>query len=242
MHVTAIIVARGGSQRVPGKALRPFGGSTLIGHKVEQLKSCSRIDDVVVGSDDDVILAEAARCGASVRRRDAYHCDESRCTANEMIRNMAAMVETDVVVWAHPTNPLCMPDLYDAALDRFFGRNTGVSKPDWHDSLCSVSKVQRHAWQTLMDPIAKKPLNVPRNFNPWGDRHPLASELDPYYFQNGAIFIQPHRQMLENSYFYGKRPLLFEIEQPYDLDVDTERDLLMAQALFAATQKEAAPC
>lgn len=220
MHVTAIIVARGGSQRVPGKALRPFGDSTLIGHKVKQLKACDRIDDVVVGSDDDAILAEAASCGASVRRRDAYHCDESQCSANEMIRNMAAMVETDVVVWAHPTNPLCPPDVYDAAVDAF--KDGGD-----HDSLCSVTKVQRHAWVTSETVTEKLKLNTLKLNGPW------------------PLNIQAHRQMIENAYFYGRCPLLFEIEEPYDLDVDTERDLLLAQKHWRCMQlcdKEAAPC
>ena len=234
MHVTAIIVARGGSQRVPGKALRPFGGSTLIGHKIEQLKACQRIDDVVVGSDCEDILMEASRRGASVRRRDAYHCDESQCTANEMIRNMAAMVDTDIVVWAHPTNPLCMPDLYDAAVDAYLNIQPEPNPALTRDSLCSVSKIQRHAWVNDDETHGV----MPANFDPWAERHPLASQLDPFYFQNGAIFIQPHRQMLENAYFYGKCPLLFEVEQPYDLDVDTEQDLRIAQYIWRGMELE----
>jgi CMP-N-acetylneuraminic acid synthetase len=229
MRVTAIIVARGGSQRVPGKALRPFGDSTLIGHKIEQLKQCKRITDIVVGSDCDDILLEASKHGASVRRRDAYHCDESKCSANEMIRNMVAMVETDVVVWAHPTNPLCMPDIYDSAVEKYLSLSSIKTPELMRDSLCSVSKVKRHAWGLDREPI---------NFNPWAERHPLASELEPVFYQNGAIFIQPHRQMLENSYFYGKRPLLFEIAAPYDIDIDTERDLHIARAIDTAMRAE----
>lgn len=216
MHVTAIIPAKGESRRLPNKNLLPFAGTTLVGHKVQQLRQCSSIDAVVVGSDDDAILAEAERHGASVRRRDAYHCDESRCSANEMIRNLAAMVETDVVVWAHCTNPLCGAEIYDNAVNGFLERS------GYGDSLCSVTRVQRHAWRQ----------RHPLNFNPWGERHPVASELEPIHFQDGAIFIQPHRQMLENGYFYGKRPILFELEQPLGWDIDTERDLEIARLLW----------
>jgi CMP-N-acetylneuraminic acid synthetase len=235
MHVTAIIPAKGNSRRLPGKNLQPFGDSTLVSHKVSQLSSCAGIDDVVVATNCEMVANEAERHGASIRMQDDLHCDEDKMPLRERWRNIVARVETDVVVWAHCTNPLCPPEVYDAAVDAF-------EADGGHDSLCSVTKVQRHAWQKLVNPVDGGKWLRHVNFNPWGDRHQFASELDPYYFQNGAIFIQPHRQMLENGYFYGKRPLLFEIEQPYDLDVDTERDLWMAQAIHAAMKQEAATC
>ena len=85
---TAIVVARANSQRLPNKALLPFAGTTLIGHKVSTLLRCKLVGRVVVGSDSQAILDEAARHGATTVRRDDYHCDESRCSANEMIRDM----------------------------------------------------------------------------------------------------------------------------------------------------------
>ena len=234
MHVTAIIPAKGISRRLPQKNMQPFAGSTLVGHKVRQLKQCAMIDDVVVGSDDDAILSEASANGASVRRRDAYHCDESQCSANDMIRNLAAMVETDVVVWAHCTNPLCLPDIYDRAIELY----RRVASVGDGDSLCSVTRVQRHAWELAEGELITN--GRPVNFNPWGDRHPVASELEAMFFQNGAIFIQPRRQMMENGYFYGDRPALFEIEQPYGWDVDTERDLMIARDLWKAMAEKVA--
>ena len=230
MRVTAIVVARGGSRRVPGKALRPFGASTLIGHKVDQLRQCREIGQVVVGSDDREILAEAERHGAETRLRDDYHCDESKCSANEMIRNMAAMVDCDVVVWAHPTNPLCLPDIYDAALTTYHD----VVAKGMNDSLCSVTPIQRHAWRAGRQGEIRQ---VPVNFNPWGDCHPLASELETTYYQDGAIFIQPHQQMLGNGYFYGDLPHLFPVAFPYGFDVDTERDLKLAQHIWNGSTK-----
>lgn len=233
MNVTAIIPAKGTSKRLPDKNMQGFAGSTLVGHKIEQLKQCRHIDDIVVATDCEKIAAEAKLHGASVRMQDAYHCDEDQCPLKERWRNIVARVETDVVVWAHCTNPLCTPDLYDWALEAFYIRS------DDRDSLCSVTKIQRHAWK-FFDWLVASEKNEPEryrgyqpvNFDPWGDRHPFASELDPYYFQNGAIFIQPHRQMLENAYFYGENPFLFEINQPHDLDIDTQEDLDLAKMIW----------
>ncbi len=231
MHIVAVVVARGGSQRVPGKALRPFGDSTLIGHKIDELRKCALIDEVVVGSDDFDILREAEAHGATAKRRDEFHCDESVCPANEMIRDMVDMVGADVIVWAHPTNPLVEAETYDAAVREFLQRGSR------YDSLCSVSAVRRHAWE--YDATAGD--WMPHNFDPNARVHPSARELPATLYQNGAIFIQPRDQMLANRYFYGAAPRLFEIDPPEDLDIDTEEDLHLARAVFAM-QREGVPC
>jgi CMP-N-acetylneuraminic acid synthetase len=221
-------VARGGSTRLPNKALLPFGSSTLIGHKVRTLKQCLRIGRVVVGSDSDAILDEAAAHGAETVKRSDYHCDERVCSANEMIRNMVEKVDggdDDVFVWAHPTNPLVCPETYDAAVDeyRFYmSRNFVISNPRDHlDSLASVTRIQRHAW------YAHKPLN----FTPGSNPHQQASALMPVWFQDGAIFIQTRKRWLETSYFYGN-PVLFDIDAAEGTDIDTEADYLTAKALW----------
>lgn len=222
MPVTAIVVARGGSVRLPGKALLPFADSTLIGHKVDTLRRCRNVHRVVVGSDDDAILAEAIEHGSDVVRRDAYHCDERRCTANEMLHNMATRIggnDADLIVWAHPTNPLVRPETYDDAIN-VYRDCLGYG----YDSLCSVLPVRRHAWVN----------GSAFNFNPNADRHPLAKELKPVLFQNGAIFIQTRGDMLANSYFYGAKPYLYEMNEIESTDIDDRTDYETAVCRFAS--------
>lgn len=222
MSVTAIVVARAGSVRLPGKALLPFAGRTLLGHKVATLRRCPSVTRVVVGSDCPKILAEGERYGADAIRRDAYHCDESRCTANEMIRDMAEKVggsDGDVILWAHPTNPLVRAETYEAALRAY----TAVTAFGY-DSLMSVTCVRRHAWDG----------GHPLNYDPWTGPHPPASMLPEIRFQDGAIFIQPRRQMLVNGYFFGRCPQLFPVAAWEGTDVDCREDYLVACAIQAA--------
>lgn len=223
MPVTAIIVARGGSVRLPGKALLPFADSSILGHKIDTLRKCRNIHRVVVGSDDDAILNEAVMHGADAVRRDAYHCDERRCTANEMLYDMADLIGgsvSDVIVWAHPTNPLVSPETYDRAVDEYRD-----SLAYGYDSLCSVYPMQRHAWVD----------GRPFNFNPRADRHPLAKELKTVHFQNGAIFIQTRGEMLANSYFYGSKPYLFPMNEYESTDVDDKADYELALCRLASS-------
>ncbi|MEO0966435.1 MAG: NTP transferase domain-containing protein [Planctomycetota bacterium] len=223
-RVVAIVPAKGHSARLPGKNLLPFGDATMIGRKVRQLVAVDAIDEVVVGTDSDRIAFEAEAYGATVRPRDAYHCDESRCPANDMIRNLAAMVEADTVLWAHCTNPLVSSARYADALAAY-------AADDACDSLCSVTADTRHAW-FVGDPL---------NFDPWAGPHPLASGLPPVHHQNGAIFVQPHRQMLDNAYFYGRRPLLYPLPWTAAVDIDTRDDYRAALALQRPAAEAACP-
>ena len=216
-EVTAIIVARKGSVRIPSKNMLPLGSETLISRKIRQLKNCQNIDRVVFGSDSDEMLEHGKLAGAEVVKRPDFFCDEKRASANDMIANMCELVKTDVVVWAHCTNPLLSSETYDAAVQTFFD-NLGQ-----YDSLLSVVEFREHLWGE-----DKKPLN----YNPYQPRHTPARELPPYYMQDGGIFIQQHKQMLENRYFFGKKPYLFVIPDEEFLDINNMRDYLLAKTLI----------
>ncbi len=215
MSVTAIIVARGGSVRLPGKALLPFAGATLIGHKIRTLRRCPDVARVVVGTDSDAIREESEDWGAEVVRANGEYP-----SANEMCRDMAERVgggPEDVILWAHPTNPLVKAETYSRAIEAYEDDTFRLS----HDSLVSVTETRRHAWVN----------DRPWNFNPWAVRHPLASELLPVSFQDGAIFIQPRHAMIRSRYFYGRSPLLFPIPAWEGVDIDTREDYDAAVAL-----------
>jgi len=223
MEITAVIVARGGSKRLPRKNLLHINGESLLRRKVRQLLASSRIDRVVVGSEDDEILKEADASGAEAIRRPDFYCDESVATANQMIGNMCELIQTDIVVWSHCTNALLSTGTYDRAVTAYF---EAVSAG--YDSLLSVYPMREHLWDG-----AKKPFN----YDPYGPTHPLASTLPPLYSQDGGIFIQSHKQMSENSYFFGAKPWLFEVPHEELFDINTPHEFAVAKAYIEASEK-----
>lgn len=64
--VLAIIPARGGSKRIPGKNIRKFCGKPLIGYPIEQALAAKWIDRVIVDTDSADIARVAKRFGAEV--------------------------------------------------------------------------------------------------------------------------------------------------------------------------------
>lgn len=62
----AVIPARGGSKRIPGKNIREFGGKPMIAWSIKAALASSCFDEVVVSTDDPSIGEVAERYGASV--------------------------------------------------------------------------------------------------------------------------------------------------------------------------------
>ena len=216
--VAAVIVARAGSKRLPMKALLPFAdGRSLVAHAAWRLSQCAEVDRVICGSDSDAIMADAAKQGALPLRRDSFHCDEALCSANEMIRDVVARIEADIILWAHPTNPLVSPATYDYAVRAFLD-----GEAQGYDSLLSVYEVRRHAW---MD-------SRPINYDPRAPVHASAKHCAPIHFQDGAIFIQRRRAMVRNSYFFGSKPRLLYMPPDEVADIDTRADFDAAQAAW----------
>lgn len=226
--VTAVIIARAGSQRVRDKNMRIFHGKPLVVHKVEQLKRCQHVSEIIVGSDSQEILDAASKAGAQVRHRAPEFCDEKSRTWNEVILDMALRVPGDVILWAHCTNPCIRPSTYDRALVRYQQAiDDGAG-----DSLISVTRVTGHAWaRDNYDAMM-----IPVNHNPWGRAHQVAADLEPVYFQNGGIFVYSRYAMTKHSYVYGARPVFMTLERPECIDIDTESDFQDALLNYDWTQ------
>jgi spore coat polysaccharide biosynthesis protein SpsF len=73
--VAAIVQARMGSSRFPGKVLAPFAGRTVLQHMLAQLRRVSRPLALVVATtdrdDDDAVVAACAESGVDVFRGPA---------------------------------------------------------------------------------------------------------------------------------------------------------------------------
>jgi len=65
-QILAIIPARGGSKRIPGKNIRPFAGVPMIVHSIRAAQDAGCFDQIIVSTDDEQIAEVAHKHGASV--------------------------------------------------------------------------------------------------------------------------------------------------------------------------------
>jgi N-acylneuraminate cytidylyltransferase len=219
--VSALLPVKAFSRRIKNKNIKYLGKCTLLERKILQLKKSKFIDKIYVGSDSSIILKMAEDLGAIPIGRDPKACDESQASANLMIKDFVDRVDTDIAVWAHVTNPFVYGEHYDQAIKTFITKNK-------YDSLLSLTKIQSHMWNKDFFPI---------NFNPYAEKHPFASECDPFFYQNGAIFIQKLEDFKSNSYFYGNKPYPFILDEMAAYDINTPNEFEIAEQLQSYMDK-----
>jgi 3-deoxy-manno-octulosonate cytidylyltransferase (CMP-KDO synthetase) len=80
MKILGIIPARYGSTRFPGKPLIDINGKSMIQRVYEQAKSCPRLDNVFVATDDQRIFDHVKSFGGSVEMTsDKHESGTDRC-------------------------------------------------------------------------------------------------------------------------------------------------------------------
>lgn len=106
----AVLPARGGSKRIPGKNLRDFAGRPIIAYSIDCALESGLFERVIVSTDDDGIADTALRLGAEVPfRRPAELADDHTGTAAVIahaagwLRDSQAVV--DAICCIYPTAP-----------------------------------------------------------------------------------------------------------------------------------------
>lgn len=111
-RVIAVVPARYGSVRLPGKPLADIGGKPMIQHVVERVRRASLVDDVIVATDDERIEAAVLRFGGK-----AVMTDPALPTGTDRIAAVALGLPEDIVVVnVQGDEPLIHPAMVDEAV------------------------------------------------------------------------------------------------------------------------------
>lgn len=113
MRTVAIIPARGGSTRIPGKNSKLFAGVPIIGHSIEAALLSGLFDDIYVSTDCDKIARIAENYNVHVLRRPAALAQDQIGT-QEVMRDALGLVVADMACCIYATTPL----MYCADLKR----------------------------------------------------------------------------------------------------------------------------
>ncbi len=91
----AIIPARGGSKRIPGKNIKPFAGQPIIKYSIEAVIKTQLFQRIIVSTDDERIAEIAREGGAEVPfMRPAEISDDFTPTA-DVIHHTLMWLDTD---------------------------------------------------------------------------------------------------------------------------------------------------
>jgi 3-deoxy-manno-octulosonate cytidylyltransferase (CMP-KDO synthetase) len=112
MTVLAILPARFGSTRFPGKPLTPIAGKPMIQHVWERTRLAKRVDAVAIATDDERIQRACEAFGADVEMTAPDHP-----TGTDRLAEVAARHDHDVIVNVQGDEPLIEGFVIDAVIE-----------------------------------------------------------------------------------------------------------------------------
>jgi len=227
----ALIPARQGSKRVPGKNVRLLGGHPVIAYTIVPALDSRVFTSVIVSTDSEEIAAIARHYGADVPflRPTQFAGDTSpdiewvEYTLNELKR---AGRQWDCFSLLRPTSPFRTVATIRRAWSRFMAEQ-GV------DSLRAVEKCAQHPGKMWivegdrMSPLLpSKPGTQPAHSTPY-------QALLPVYIQNASLEIAWTRVVFEGGTIAGNVLMPFLTEGYEGFDINDRHDWMIAERLIA---------
>jgi 3-deoxy-manno-octulosonate cytidylyltransferase (CMP-KDO synthetase) len=110
-----MIPARYGSTRLEGKALVDIAGKPMIQHVYEQACRATRLDEVIIATDDERIAAAVRAFGGRYEMTSDTHR-----SGTDRLAEVAGRVDCDLIVNIQGDEPMIEPAAIDAAAEPFF--------------------------------------------------------------------------------------------------------------------------
>lgn len=211
----AIVPARSGSRRLPGKNMRALGGKPMIAWTIEAAFASTSIDAVLVTSDDDAVLSLAQSLGVHhVVQRPTALATDAAASADVVLHAIEACASMHAsFCLLQPTSPLRTYDDIEGALalHRTRGRPVvsacPIAKPlSWCVGIAGDDTLQR------MDTVLP----------------------EPAYVLNGAIYAVGVEAFRSDPRFTPPNTLAFRMARDHSVDVDVLQDFLLCEALLRA--------
>jgi N-acylneuraminate cytidylyltransferase len=222
-EVIAIIPARGGSKGVPRKNLKLLAGKPLIVHTIEHALATESVTRVVVSTDDPEISAVALGAGAEVVMRPADLSGDT-ASSESALRHVLGTLSTreryspDFVAFLQCTSPL--------REDGDLAKAIELIATEHADSLVSVVASHKFLWQVDAE-------GRPRSVN-YDFRHrPRRQDMTPQFAENGSIYVFRPWVLDQCDNRLGGKVCLFVMKERSIVDIDTNDDFVIAEALLA---------
>lgn len=221
MKTLAVIPARGGSKRLPGKNIRDFAGRPILAWPVSAALQ-SRLFDTVMVSTDSVEIAQAARdAGAETPFMRSVAASDDHATLIDVLAETVAAYDArgerfDVICCILATAALVRSDSLRRGADLFAtGRFSSV-----FPVVRFASPIQR---ALRVAPDGHTAMIEPRHYAT------RSQDLEPAYHDAAAFYWLGREACLSRAPIFGGSAGSFEVDQTEAQDIDDEGDWRLAE-------------
>lgn len=223
MRILALITARGGSKRLPGKNIRVLGDKPLIVWSIDVARDIPEICDILVSTDDTAIASVCSDAGALVPwLRPAELATDTASSVDVVLHALdwyeAEKGTVDGVLLLQPTSPFRSVDTIQRAVSMF------VEHKGMHP-VVSVSPASDHPCWCFRS--ADKELDP---FLGWDNISKRSQDLEPAWVLNGAIYLIGPSMLRKKHGFLFPGTLPITMLDPVEaIDIDTPHDWIRAE-------------
>jgi N-acylneuraminate cytidylyltransferase len=224
--IIAIIPARGGSKRIPGKNIRPLVGKPIIAYTIAAARESGLFERVVVSTDSQGVAEIARQYDAEVPfLRDENLADDftpvSSVTADALFRLDPAGDKFDSVAQLMPNCPLRDADDVADSYRQFeeIGVESQISvvRYGWQNPWWAMRRNERHE----LEPVFKEQITA------------RSQDLPELFCPTGAIWWVRADALRRTETFHLENKTGWEIPWQRGIDIDTLEDWTMAEVLLS---------
>lgn len=227
MKVLGVIIARGGSKRLPGKNVRPLGGHPLIVWSVKAGSAAQTLGRCIVSTDDAGIAKVACAAGADVPFLRPLELAGDNVSPIVVLQHAVTAMDTagyvsEAVVLLQATSPFRSAKLIDQAVNVF--REQGA------DTLTAVTPAPAHPYWVWRETDGR--------LEPFLSRETMQtdrSQLPDAFIEMGTIFVVK-RKVLDRGALYGDVIVPLHVNAVEAHDIDTLDDFVAAETIVASGQ------
>lgn len=218
----AIIPARGGSQRLPGKNIKPLAGKPLISWTIEAAIKSQVFDYVFVSTDCKEIAAVSQQAGALVPFLRPAELATATATTASVVEHLVSWFDQEYstqincLAILQPTTPLRNAGHIQDAIQLI-----QTSKAETVISICELefpiqfcnTLPSNHSLNNFINPKHLK----------------RTQDLESYYRLNGAIYLYTKQGLKSINNPYTENSQAYIMPAKNSIDIDTLDDFLLAE-------------
>ncbi|WP_140984187.1 cytidylyltransferase domain-containing protein [Asticcacaulis tiandongensis] len=226
------IPCRAGSERVPNKNTRPFAGfeGGLLELKLRQLAGVSKLEKIVVSSNDPIVLDYVASFSPHVdilieAINRPNELGTSSTPMDDFIRYTGNLSEEGTIVFTHVTSPFICAREYESIISAY-----EKSLNEGYDSLLTVTKLHKFLWDE----------KGPINYTPHPIKWPRSQDIRPIFEINHGAYVLPFKLMRETGDRLGHRPYFMPLSEIVAMDIDWEEQFELLEQIALAKMSKGA--
>lgn len=219
MRILAVILARGGSKRLPGKNIKLLGGRPLITWSIDIAKNIPDVCEILVSTDDPSIASVSSAAGALVPWLRPSDLATDNATSVDAVLHALDWYESehgvvDGVMLLQPTSPYRSSETILEGIKRFIQQRRSV---------VAVSEVKIDPARCFFIRTDSLKMCVS---NP-------NTTKEATYAVNGALYLISTDELRKNRSFFSTASVPLIVDSPREsLDIDDDFDWWLAERML----------